>query len=87
MALLQSNWILAFVFAFVLYGSGKLEARNGMRNGILWAALSIAISVLVIQALGGGWLFELLSQVGLVAGIGVIRALREQKNGMPTKAH
>jgi hypothetical protein len=79
MTFLQSNWILAFVFAVVLYGSGKLEAQNGMRNGLLWGALSITVSVLVIAVLGGGWLFEVLAQLGLFVGIGALRALPEQK--------
>jgi hypothetical protein len=78
-AFLQSNWILAFVFAFALFGSGKLEGQDGVRNGLLWAGLSIAISVLVIQFCGGGWLFELLTQLGLFVGIGAVRAIRDTR--------
>jgi hypothetical protein len=76
---LQSSWILAFVFAIALYGSGKLESHDGMRKGLLWATLSIAISVLVIQLCGGDWLFELLAQIGLFVGIAAVRTLHETK--------
>ena len=75
MAFLQSSWILALVFAFALFGSGKLEGQNGIRNGLLWSGLSIAISILVIHFFGGGWLPELLAQVGLFVGIAAVRVM------------
>jgi hypothetical protein len=78
-AFLQSSWILGFVFAFALFSSGKLEAQDGMRKGLLWAGLSIVISVLVIQFCGGGWLSELLAQVGLFIGIGAARTIRDTR--------
>jgi hypothetical protein len=82
---LQTNWIIAFVCAYIFLHAGRLEARgssletrSGSRdNGILWAGLSIATSALVIQVFGGGWLFVLLAQAGLFIGIGIYRAWRE----------
>jgi hypothetical protein len=44
MIFLQPSWVLAFVFAFVYLGAGRMEERHGdgRNNGILWAGLSIA---------------------------------------------
>ena len=81
MIFLQPGWILAFVCAYVFYGAGEVEARDGARNNrMVWAGLSIALSALVIQAFRGGWLLVLLAQAGLFVGIGVFRALRESKS-------
>ena len=80
MIFLQANWIIAFVCAFTFYGSGKAEARGGNAdNGLLWAALSVAISALLIQAFGAGWLLVLSGQIGLFIGIGIFRALRDRR--------
>lgn len=51
-----------------------------MRKGLLWASLSTVTSVLVIRVCGGGWLSELLSQIGLFVGIAVVRTARESKD-------
>jgi biotin transporter BioY len=78
MIFLQANWIIAFVFAFTLYGAGKAEARDsGRNNGFLWAGLSIAASALLIQLLGAGWFVVVLGQVALFAGIAIFRSLRK----------
>jgi hypothetical protein len=77
MIFLQANWIFAFVCAFVLYGAGKVEAREAGRNaGFLWAGLSIAVSALLIQFLGAGWLLVLIGQAALFVSIGIFRAMR-----------
>ncbi len=76
MDLLHSSWILAFVFAFTFYGSGKLEEHDRMRKGVVWVALSIVTSVLVIRVCDGGWLSELLAQIGLFVAIAIFRTAR-----------
>ena len=80
MIFLQTNWIIAFVCAFVLYGAGKQNATlpGGGDYGLLWAGLSIAVSALAIHVFGGGWIFVLQSQPGLGAGIAIFRVLRER---------
>jgi hypothetical protein len=60
---------------------GKLESQGGMRKGLLWAALSVATSVIVIRLCGGGWIAELLAQFGLFVGIAVVRTVRDTRNG------
>ncbi|HEX3844489.1 MAG TPA: hypothetical protein VHV80_09020 [Steroidobacteraceae bacterium] len=83
MIFLQPSWVLAFVCAYVLYGAGQFEARDGARNNrMLWAGLSIALSAGVIQVFRGSWLSVLLAQAGLFVGIGIFRALRESKSGV-----
>lgn len=82
MIFLQTNWILAFVCAFVLYGAGKAEAREAGRHaGLLWAGLSIAVSALLIRFLGAGWFLVLVGQAALFVGIGVFRAMRDKPRG------
>jgi hypothetical protein len=77
MIFLQANWIIAFVCAFVLYGAGQAEAREaGRYAGPVWALLSIAVSALLIQFLGAGWLLVLVGQGALFAGIAIFRAMR-----------
>lgn len=79
MIFLQSNWIIAFVCAFVLYGAGKADAREaGPNAGLLWAGLSIAVSALLIRFLGAGWLLVLVGQIALFASIGIFRAMRRK---------
>jgi hypothetical protein len=79
MIFLQTNWIIAFVCAFVLYGAGKAEARDaGRYAGLLWAGLSIAVSALLIRFLGAGWLLVLVGQAALFAGIAIFRAMRSK---------
>ena len=80
MVFLQPTWIIAFVCAFVLYGAGKkdLMVRDESNHSWLWAGLSIATSAIVIQVLGGGWIFVVLAQAGLVAAIGVFRAFKDR---------
>lgn len=80
MIFLQANWIIAFVCAFTFFGMGRVEARDtAADHGVLWAGLSIAISVLLIQVWGAGWIAVLLGQVGLFLGITVFRALRDPR--------
>lgn len=80
MIFLQSNWILAFVCAFVFFGAGKQSTGiPGAKNhSFLWAGLSIAISALAIQFLGAGWFLVLVAQCGLFIAIGIFRSFRER---------
>ena len=80
MTFLQANWIIAFVCAFVLYGAGKKDwtVQGSKSNSVLWAGLSIAVSALVIQVFGGGWVLVLLAQAALFAGIGFFRAFKDR---------
>lgn len=86
MIFLQTHWILAFVCAVTYYRMGKMEMRQGRRgdNGMIWAGLSIAISALVIQLFGAGWLLVLLSQFGLFVAITVFRTIRESDDDSAT---
>ena len=79
MIFLQPNWILAFVFAFTLYGAGKAEAKGGgPDHGLIWGALSVATSAAIIKFFDAGWFLVLLGQVGLFIGIGIFRAVRDR---------
>jgi hypothetical protein len=79
MIFLQTNWILAFVCAFVFFGAGKAEAKGGgPDHGFLWAGLSVATSAVLIQFFETGWFLVLLGQAGLFVGIGIFRAMRDR---------
>jgi len=72
---LGDDWVLALVCVLVFYGAGRHEGRfGGHDHGLLWAALSIATSALVMLVLHGSWGGLLLAQVALFIGIGVARA-------------
>jgi hypothetical protein len=79
MIFLQTNWILAFVCAFIFFGAGKAEAKGGgPDHGLLWSASSVATSAVLIKFLDAGWILVLLGQVGMFVGIGIIRAMRDR---------
>ena len=70
--------LFAIVSAFTFFAMGQYEARDGSRsNGLLWAALSAAVSWLVLSIFHGGMLFEIVGQVCLFAGIAVYRVAHE----------
>jgi hypothetical protein len=76
----QPNWIIAAICAITFFKAGRAEARDTARdNGLIWAGLSIAVSALIIQGFGAGWLLVLLAQIGLFVGIAVFRTLRYPK--------
>ncbi len=55
------------------FNAGKLEARSGAPDrSILWAALSLATSLVVLWA-GAGWLLWALAQAGLFVAIALVR--------------
>jgi hypothetical protein len=68
------NFILTVVFAVVLYRAGVQDESPGL----LWAALSVAISLVVWLVLGWGVLPLIIAQAALFIGIGVFRVLRER---------
>jgi hypothetical protein len=77
MSVLGDEWVLALVCVLTFYGAGAHEGRFGGRHhGLLWAALSIAVSGLVMLVLRGSWAWMLAAQVLLFVGIGVVRAAR-----------
>jgi hypothetical protein len=67
------NFVLTVVFAVFFYRAGVFD--NG--PGLLWAALSVVISLAVWQWLRWGLLAMILGQVVLFAGIGVFRVIRK----------
>ena len=81
MIFLQTNWIIAFVCAFVFFGAGKQNATvvGGKNFSFLWAGLSIAVSALVIRFLNAGWFIVLVAQAFLFVGIGVVRTMRDKR--------
>jgi len=64
---------MAVVFAIFFYRAGEFDGAPGL----LWAALSIAISLLIWQCLHWGLLAMLLGQAALFVGIGVVRVIRK----------
>jgi hypothetical protein len=66
---------VALVFVVAFAKGGEMEARTGGNNhGLLWAALSLAVTALVVAVLelGAGWL--IVAQLGLFVAIGAVRA-------------
>ena len=66
---------LAFVVAFAIFYHRAAESEG--ESGVLWAILSVLISVGTLFCLGWGWLGAFLGQGLLFLGIGVYRALRK----------
>jgi len=67
------DFILMVVFAIFFYRAGVFDGGPAL----LWAALSVLISLLVWQGLGWGLVAMILGQVGLFVGIGVFRVIRK----------
>jgi len=67
------SFLATVLFAIFFYRAGEFDGGPGL----LWAGLSVAISLLVWRWLGLGWLGIILGQVGLFVGIGVFRVLRK----------
>ena len=65
--------VLMIVFAIFFYRAGEFEDSPGL----LWAALSVIISLAIWQWLHWGLLAMVLGQVALFIGIGVFRAIRK----------
>jgi hypothetical protein len=67
------TFVLLLAYAIFFYRAGESEGSSG----ILWAGVSVLISVVVWRRLGWGWLGVLLGQVGLFAGITIVRSSRK----------
>ena len=65
------NFLLIVVSAIFFYRAGKFD--GGL--ALLWAALSVAISVLIWRWLHWGLLEILFGQIVLFVGIGVFRRM------------
>jgi len=67
------TFILLVACAIFFYRAGEFDGSSGM----LWAALSVAISVVAWRVFGWGWLAVLLAQIGIFVGITVFRMVRK----------
>lgn len=66
---------IALAFAVAFAKGGEMEARGGRANhGLLWVALSLALSALLIAGLGVSATWLLLAQLALFVAIGAVRA-------------
>lgn len=66
---------IALVFATAFVKGGEMEKRGGRADhGLLWAAVSVLVSVLVVAVLGGGYVGLIVSQLALFVAIGALRA-------------
>lgn len=78
--MLGSEWLLALVFVVLYFGAGKHEARfGGNDHAILWAALSIGLSAVLVLVLKGTAPVLFVAQVGLFITIAVVRALHDKR--------
>jgi uncharacterized membrane protein YGL010W len=73
MSIYSFHFVLLIVFAVFFYRAGVFD--NG--PALLWAALSVLISLLVWQWLRWGLLAMIVGQIGLFVGIGVFRVIRK----------
>lgn len=61
------------------FNAGKFEARSGAADpSLLWAALSLLVSVLTMT-MGLGWKLQVLAQIGLFVAIAAARALGDSE--------
>ncbi len=62
------NFVLLLACAILYYRVGEFEGSSG----ILWAALSVLIPVVIWRYFNSGWIGMLLGQAGLFAAITII---------------
>ena len=70
MPIYSFNFVLLVVFGIFFYRAGLFDGGSG----VLWSAISVAVSLLIWQGFGWGLLAMLLGQFGLFVVIGVFRA-------------
>ncbi len=66
------EFVFTVVFAIFWYRAAVLEKAPAL----LWAALSAGLSLVIWQLLAGGTLMIILGQLGLFAGIVIVRMIR-----------
>lgn len=65
---------VAFVFASAFMKGGEMEARSGRTDrGLLWLALSVLVSGLVVGLFARGVLWLIVAQLALFVAIGAVR--------------
>ncbi len=67
------TFVLLLACAVFFYRAGEFEGSSG----VLWAALSVVISVAIWRWLHGGFVAVLLGQLGLFAGITLYRSRKK----------
>jgi hypothetical protein len=67
------NLVVLLASAIFFYRAADLDNNSG----VLWATLSVVVSVLVWFGLGWGVIGIIVSQVGLLVCIGIVRVVRK----------
>ncbi len=67
------TFVLLLICAVFFYRAGEFEGSSGL----VWAALSVLISVAIWRWLHWGFIGVLLGQIGLFAGITLYRSRRK----------
>jgi hypothetical protein len=68
------NFVLLIAFAVFYYRAGEFD--NG--KGLLWAAISLTISCLILKWLHWGAVGMVFGQILLFVGIGIFRMIRDE---------
>ena len=61
------------LFAALYYSAGEIEGAPN--HGVLWAALSIVVSLIILAGIGGGIVALIVCQALLLIGIAVVRVI------------
>lgn len=70
--LLKSPILLAIIFVYAYYDIGVYEIEQGsFHKGILLAALSLGVSLVVVYLFKGGRGVVMIAQIGLVIGVAI----------------
>lgn len=71
---------LSIAGMIVFWNAAEWEARDGSpHNGVLWAGVSLLVSLLILFVFGWDWLPWLLTQGGLFVGIAAARVWLEDR--------
>ena len=70
---------LCIIGMSLYFNAAKIEARGGAPDrSILWASLSLVVSLIVLWA-GAGWILWALAQVALLIGIALVRVALDSR--------
>lgn len=73
--MLYTEIAIAIIFAAAFISGGEMEAKSGRANhSVLWGALSVLLSVIVVVVLGGSAAWQFAAQIALFVAIGAVRA-------------